>query len=92
MIKTSLTAEETEEIVEKIANWSKKYDLPAATTFLFEVNRPIAPITAHILIGFGGILNTVMPLDMRDLGLFLLEDANTLKLEERIKELTAKND
>ncbi|MBP5627727.1 hypothetical protein J6X96_06155 [bacterium] len=92
MIKTSLTVEETEEIVEKIANWSKKYDLPAATTFLFEVNRPIAPITAHILIGFGGILNTVMPLDMRDLGLFLLEDANTLKLEERIKELTAKND
>ncbi len=79
-------------MVERIANWSKKYDLPAATTFLFEVNRPIAPITAHILIGFGGILNTVMPLDMRDLGLFLLEDANTLKLEERIKELTAKND
>jgi len=73
--------------VEKIANWSKKYDLPAATTFLFEINRPIAPITAHILIGFGGILNTVMPLDMRDLGLFLLDDSNTLRLEERIKEL-----
>ena len=73
--------------MEKIAHWSKKYDLPAATTFLFEVNRPIAPITAHILIGFGGILNTVMPLDMRDLGLFLLDDSNTLRLEERIKEL-----
>ena len=73
--------------MEKIASWSKKYDLPAATTFLFEVNRPIAPITAHILIGFGGILNTVMPLDMRDLGLFLLDDSNTLRLEERIKEL-----
>ena len=87
MIKTSLTVEETEEIVEKIAHWSNKYDLPAATTFLFEVNRPIAPITAHILIGFGGILNTVMPLDMRDLGLFLLDDSNTLRLEERIKEL-----
>ncbi|MBR4465981.1 hypothetical protein IKS38_05345 [bacterium] len=87
MIKTSLTTEETEEIVERIANWSKKYDLPAAMTFLFEVNRPIAPITAHILIGFGGILNTVMPLDMRDLGLFLLDDSNTLRLEERIKEL-----
>lgn len=87
MIKTSLTTEETEEIVERIANWSKKYDLPAATTFLFEVNRPIAPVTAHILIGFGGILNTVMPLDMRDLGLFLLDDSNTLRLEERIKEL-----
>ena len=87
MIKTSLTVEETEEIVEKIAHWSKKYDLPAATTFLFEINRPIAPITAHIPIGFGGILNTVMPLDMRDLGLFLLDDSNTLRLEERIKEL-----
>lgn len=79
-------------MVARIANWSKKYDLPAATTFLFEINRPIAPITAHILIGFGGILNTVMPLDMRDLGLFLLDDSNTLRLEERIKELAKVDD
>ena len=87
MIKTELTEKEKEDLIERVAMWSKKYDIPAATTFLFEINRPIAPITAHILIGFGGILNTVMPLDMRDLGLFLLDDSNTLKLEERIKEL-----
>lgn len=87
MIKTELTEKEKEDLIERVAMWSKKYDIPAATTFLFEINRPIAPITAHILIGFGGILNTVMPLDMRDLGLFLLDDSNTLRLEERIKEL-----
>ncbi|MBR5901931.1 hypothetical protein IKZ40_06235 [bacterium] len=87
MIKTELTEKEKEDLIERVAMWSQKYDIPAATTFLFEINRPIAPITAHILIGFGGILNTVMPLDMRDLGLFLLDDSNTLRLEERIKEL-----
>lgn len=92
MIKTGLTAEETEAMVERIAGWSRKYDLPAATTFLFEINRPIAPITAHLLIGFGGILNTVFPFDTRDLGLFLLEDSNTLKLQERIKELAKNNE
>ena len=79
-------------MVERIAIWSRKYDLPAATTFLFEINRPIAPITAHLLIGFGGILNTVFPFDTRDLGLFLLEDSNTLKLQERIKELAKNNE
>ena len=87
MIKTELTEKEREDLIERVALWSQKYDIPAATTFLFEINRPIAPITAHILIGFGGILNTVFPFDARDLGLFLLDDSNTLKLEERIKDL-----
>lgn len=92
MIKTELGPGEAAQIAERIARWTVKWNLPAAATFLCEINRPIAPITGHALIGFGTMVDMVFPINARDLGLFLLEDANSLMLESKIKELASEQD
>ena len=92
MIKTELSKEEAEKLAEKIARFSLKWNLPGTATFLFEMNRPIAPIVGHLLIGFGTMIDMLFPMEAQDLGLFLLEDSNTLLLEKKIKELASEQE
>jgi hypothetical protein len=88
MFETQLTEKERDELIDQIAEWAVKYGLGTIVAFLVEVNRPIAPITGNLCIGFGSMISMLIPVPVYKIGLLLQEDANVKLLQKRIEELT----
>ncbi len=89
MVKTCLSNEERTALVERIAGWSLRLGIAPMVVFLVECNRPLAPLTANMLIGAGSLAETLLPLPLRDLGLLLLDDDVAAALRKRIDTITA---
>ena len=92
MFETTLTDEERDKLISQIAQWSVRYGLGTIIAFLVEVNRPIAPITGNLCIGFGSMISMLVPIPVYKIGLLLQEDANVKLLQKRIEELTREHD
>jgi len=92
MFETTLTDEERDKLISQIAQWSVQYGLGTIIAFLVEVNRPIAPITGNLCIGFGSMISMLVPIPVYKIGLLLQEDANVKLLQKRIEELTREHD
>ncbi len=92
MFETTLTDEERDKLINQIAHWSVQYGLGTIIAFLVEVNRPIAPITGNLCIGFGSMISMLVPIPVYKIGLLLQEDANVKLLQKRIEELTREHD
>jgi hypothetical protein len=88
MFETHLTDKERNELIDQIAQWSVKFGLGTIIAFLVEVNRPIAPITGNLCIGFGSMISILVPIPVYKIGLLLQEDTNVKLLQKRIEELT----
>jgi len=88
MLETQLTDKERDDLIDQIAQWSVKLGLGTVIAFLVEVNRPIAPITGNLCIGFGSMISMLVPIPVYKIGLLLQEDSNVKLLQKRIEELT----
>ncbi len=90
MLPTTLTDKQREELIGLIAGWSVKYGIGSIVSFLLEVNRPVAPITGNVCIGFGPMVSILFPIPVHSLGLLLQEDDSVKELQKRIEELGKK--
>ena len=87
MVKTELTPQERDELVERIARWATGLGIGALIVFLLECNRPIAPLTGNACVAVGPMLGSVLPVPLDHVGLLLMENGAVEQLRRRVAEL-----
>ena len=87
MIKTALTIDQQEQLIERIARWATGLGIGTLVSALLEINRPAAPLTANMLIAVAPLVGPLVPLPLHDLGLLLQEDGAVARIRRRIAQL-----
>ena len=86
-MKTELTSEETNALTERLARWAVSMKVGGLIAFMLEVNRPIAPLSANFCIAVGPMFDSVAPVSINTIGVFLQDDKAVCRLRDRIVEL-----
>ena len=84
MVKTELTDSEREALLDRIANWAVRLGIAPMVTFLLECNRPVAPLSANVVIAIGPMMQPLLPLPMPEIGLLLLDPDLAREVRRRV--------
>ena len=85
-VKTELTREETDALVDRIADWAAALGIGPLVSVLLEMNRPVCSITGNVLIAGAPIAATLAPWPLHPLGLLLQDSEAVARLQDRLRE------
>lgn len=86
MVKTELTIQEREALIDRLARWANELGIGPLIIFLLECNRPVAPLTGNLLIAIGPMLGMALPIPINNIGLLLMDDDSVSQLRQRLAE------
>lgn len=88
-MKTELTQEERDGLVDALAAWAVRLGIGEFVAFLLEVNRPAGVLTGNALIAADPVLRPVLSFSLHNAGLLAQEDGLADAFRSRIDDLSA---